>query len=218
MTSDKYFTSKDLAMAIEQLAEQHFFNYNNIPIVNLKEKNAIDHPTFFHCWNTNLTWLLAHLKKGNKFIILSDVTKKENRYRAEVKKSEHFSAFAREISACIKVGYELSLEGENFVLTPSKNFDPKTCISNGELGIGINLSIEEVKNIFEKLEGVFQSNERFPHNKPKSEQTYLLRYRNRACLLESNPRLHVYINYSRVNSRIKSQIVLFLSWQYFSIR
>ena len=116
----------------------------------LEHNGTIYHPMVFHSWGVNFAWLLAHLKKGNEFRVVSEIVGKRKR---STQGSEHeSSAFAREICAALKAKYELKCENGIIVLQPSIHYKSEDCVSNGQIGDGINPSHQEVDVIFDVLE------------------------------------------------------------------
>lgn len=68
-------------------------------------------PSTFHCWLVNLSWMMAHLHKGNEFIIFSEMTD-ENLKRKTKGHEGEFSGFAREITLAKKMGYHIEIEND----------------------------------------------------------------------------------------------------------
>ncbi len=103
-----------------------------------------------HSWGTNFTWVLAHIKKGNEFIICADIL--TNKTRAKYLDTP--SAFFREVCVLLKAGYSLSKIGDNIMLKPIglTEEDLQRCDSTGALGDGINPSYAEVDEIHRLLE------------------------------------------------------------------
>jgi hypothetical protein len=143
---------------LKSIAEQDLFKTRNI--VDLKRQNFIYHPQEYHVWSMNLVWLLGHLKKGNRFDIVSDISE-ENRYRSSKQDSQEYSAFAREICAILKGGYELVYTGDSLFLTASDYFDQSKIVSTGDLGNGINPSHEETEAIFLLIEAQYLKKTQF---------------------------------------------------------
>ncbi len=144
------FLERKINQKVEDLAEQAFFKNNDIQ--GLRTRNVIYHPGFYHKWISNLAWLIANLKLGKKFLVISDIAEDSNKFRADTSHRKEHSAFAREICAVIKAGYELKREGSEISLTPSETFDPNKCTTNGLDGDGINPSKDEVENIYSKIQ------------------------------------------------------------------
>lgn len=144
------FFQNGMNQKIEDLAEQAFFKNNDIQ--GLRTRNVIYHPGFYHKWISNLAWLIANLKLGKKFLVISDIAEDSNKFRANTSHRKEHSAFAREVCAVIKAGYELKREGSEISLTPSETFDPSKCTTNGLDGDGINPSKDEVENIYSKIQ------------------------------------------------------------------
>jgi hypothetical protein len=127
---------------VEDLSEQAFFG--NEDIQDLRVKNVVYHPNIYHTWGSNLAWLLANLKEGKRFIIISDIAEKSNKFRDSNPKE--ISAFAREICTVLKAGYEFIKEKNMVYLRPSKYYRPEDCVTNGEPDNGVNPSDIEVEN------------------------------------------------------------------------
>lgn len=62
-------------------------------------------PIEVHNWLINLSWMLAHLHKGNRFLICSDVSM-EYLHRDTPGYKTQISGFAREIAVALKLGYQ----------------------------------------------------------------------------------------------------------------
>lgn len=139
--TQKHF--KEYYKKAENLAGEAFFKESNLQAV--RHKNAIYHPDVYHSWGTNLVWLLANIKKGNRFIIRSDIGVKGNILRSDPKVPGELSAFAREICAVLNAGYELCREGSDIFLQPSTSFDASLCDTDGRVGNGINHSNFDVR-------------------------------------------------------------------------
>jgi hypothetical protein len=99
----------------------------------------------YHSWTVNLSWLLCHLKKGNSFSVRSDVV--NNHMRTTIGKEMQVSAFMLEICTALKAGYNLVRRDAEISLIPSRDFDPRKCITNGLPGDGISPSTFEVRAI-----------------------------------------------------------------------
>lgn len=142
---------------IMQLGTEFYFKSNNAHELELN--GTIYFPQKLHTWPLNLTWILAHLQKGNSFIIISDITNK-------LKRQTHgyegdYSALAREIVAALKAGYIAVKTKSIFILIPPENYDPGNCITTGERGNGINPSDEEVELYFTQLEKLYNQHHTF---------------------------------------------------------
>ncbi len=103
-----------------------------------------------HSWGTNLAWTLAHLRRGNRFIVCSDLL--SNQYRAHYEDTP--SAFAREICVALKAGYTLQKTEDGITLKPLGLNDErlKSLDSTGALGDGVNPTYGEIAQIYKLLQ------------------------------------------------------------------
>lgn len=70
-----------------------------------------------HNWLNNLSWMLAHIHKGNSFKIFGQLTN-EAMLRSTAKHADELSGFAREVALLTKLNYQFSLSGSTLTLLP----------------------------------------------------------------------------------------------------
>lgn len=74
-------------------------------------------PNATHSWLNNLSWMLAHIHKGNSFIIFSPLTEDVMRRISEGYLG-NLSGFAREIALLTKLNYQFILNDSTLILLP----------------------------------------------------------------------------------------------------
>jgi hypothetical protein len=111
---------QDVADSLVEKAENPFLKTGSGKRV-LQQLGAIYYPNAntkgnIHTWGSNLVWILAHLRKGNTFIVCSDIA--TNQYRRGLQMERIPSAFAREVCVALKVGYTLCKDYTGITLQP----------------------------------------------------------------------------------------------------
>ena len=120
----------------------------------LQNISSVYKPGEDHSWGANLAWMLAHIRKGNSFIVCSSILEHPYRTGTIYTGKNIPSAFAREICIALKAGYILEKDETGSVqLKPPSNpiKDLKNLDTTGILGDGINPTYEEINQIFELL-------------------------------------------------------------------
>ena len=115
---------------------------------------SLQGPRNVHSWGANLAWTLAHLKRGNSFIICSEILPNKQSTR----EPERQSAFARELCAALKAGYTLHKTDGDITLMPDglAAGDLMALDTDGRPGNGIDPSPTEIDEIYEELGEFFQ--------------------------------------------------------------
>ena len=107
--------------------------------------SSIYDPGFSHSWTVNLSWILAHVNKGSVFKVISNI--EQNIYRTSKNNSGEYSAFFREICACLIADYQLQYDGDITILSPSNKWESNKYVTNGLVGNGINPSRKIIERI-----------------------------------------------------------------------
>jgi hypothetical protein len=102
-----------------------------------------------HSWGTNLAWALAHIRRGNTFIVCSNILANQTRSKYQ----DTPCALAREICVALKAGYTLCKDerGITLQLLGLKQEYLRSCDSTGAPGDGVNPSFEEIEKIYHLL-------------------------------------------------------------------
>lgn len=66
-------------------------------------------PTAIHTWRMNQAWVLAQFHKGRGFVVCAKATMENLQHKCR----DGYSAFAKELTAAIKVGYQIHLSGSH---------------------------------------------------------------------------------------------------------
>ena len=146
---------QDVADSLVENAENPFFKTDSGK-KTLQQLGAIYYPNAntkgnIHTWGSNLAWMIAHLRKGNRFIICSDI--ETNQYRRGLQAERIPSAFAREVCMALKAGYTLCKDATGSTLLPVglEQHHLRTYDSTGILGNGVNPSFGEMELIYHLL-------------------------------------------------------------------
>jgi len=144
---------------IDRLSRQIYFGDPNKIGADMENDGSVYKPGPLHSWGVNLSWLLAHLKKGSRFTVISDII--TNKTRSTAGASGEHSAFLREICTCLQAGYELKFDGKQTVLYPSSQWNFENCVSNGLSGNGVNPSPDQIEVMFSWLKKGYESRKPF---------------------------------------------------------
>jgi hypothetical protein len=101
-------------------------------------------PDTFHCWIVNLSWMMAHLHKGNNFIIFSAVSD-ENLIRKTKGHEGELSGFAREITMAKKIGYHIEIKNDTIFMNATEEVKSRCQ----------NLCFEDVYMTNEEIERIY---------------------------------------------------------------
>lgn len=110
----------------------------------LRDGRIYQLPNGSHNWLNNLSWLLAHIHKGNTFVIFSDLTE-DVMLRKSSGHEDDLSGFAREIALLMKLNYQIIYKDSFFMLLPPQSLHE---IENIHVKDAYISDIEEVKKYY----------------------------------------------------------------------
>jgi len=92
---------------------------DNISLLELLESPLLDgriyQPMGTHSWLINLSWILAHLHKGSKLLICSNISE-AHLFRKSAGYETQISGFAREIAVALKFEYQLKRINNHIIM------------------------------------------------------------------------------------------------------